>query len=84
MNLSETSDLILRRLIQFDESLRNVHIPKDINLLDSGFLDSIKFIDFVISLQSDFNKEIDFELVDLSNHSTVWGLSELFSESSLD
>jgi acyl carrier protein len=84
MNLSETSDFILKKLMEFDGSLKNVPIPKDVNLLDAGFLDSIKFIDFVISLQSDLNKEIDFELVDLSNHSTIWGLSELFSKSSLN
>ncbi|MCU0383856.1 MAG: phosphopantetheine-binding protein [Cyclobacteriaceae bacterium] len=83
MNLSETVEIIFEKLIQFDDSLRNTPIHENQNLLESGYLDSIKFIDFVVFLQSVFAVDIDFELIDLSNNSTVLGLAKLFHESSL-
>jgi len=83
MNKTEVYDFILARIkkklvlfnIGFDE------VDNDFDLVKSGLLDSMSFIDLVAELEEEFKLEIDFELAaEREDFTRLGGLSQLIIE----
>ena len=77
MNKQEVRDHILdtlsERLVLFD--LKPSELNDSFDLVKSGLLDSMAFVDLVAGLEEEFNKEVDFEKVaDDPGFTTMAGL----------
>lgn len=61
--------------------IRKKVLQSDFDLIRSGLLDSMKFIQFVVELEKDFNVQIDFDKEDPRTFTSLSGLSELIHKS---
>lgn len=54
-------------------------IKDDLNLVETGLIDSVKFLEIVSVLEEDYGMEIDFLTVDVAQMTSINGLVEVFS-----
>jgi acyl carrier protein len=73
--LSQLKDKLLRLGIGVDE------ISEDFDLVKSGMLDSMSFVDLVVSIEQHYGIEVDFEIAFLQPSFTcLSGLAETISK----
>lgn len=64
----------------FSEEL-NVEVPApETDLLRTGLLDSLKFVDLLFSLEQEFGAQIDLDKLDLDHFRTVDQIARIVSE----
>ena len=68
-------ELLEPRLKLFNISLDEVAV--DESLLEFGILDSMSFLDFIVSLEEKFQIELDFSDMEPSEFSTIRQLSKI-------
>lgn len=75
----EIKHAILERLSDKSERLgfRHKVLKSDFDLIRSGMLDSMNFIQFVVEMEEHFSIQIDFEKEDPRTFTTLNGLSDL-------
>ncbi|MEN8225775.1 MAG: acyl carrier protein [Bacteroidota bacterium] len=80
MNKNEIKDAILEliseKLVIFN--IGSAEVNNDFDLVRSGLLDSMSFVDLVASLEERFDLEIDFEEAGERNITTIENLVQLF------
>ena len=57
--------------------IRPEEIAEDINLLGSGSLDSLRFVELISAIESEFDVVVDLEEMDPDDFTTLNGLSRI-------
>jgi len=56
------------------------HLLNDFDLIQSGLLDSMQFLELIADIEEHFNTEIDFDTVETSQFTRLSNLINLLSE----
>ena len=68
---STLEDIKPRILGVLEKSLQIKISDADINLVESGLLDSLSLIEFIVALETEFNVEVSFDDLDLEQFKTI-------------
>jgi len=71
------SDCVERVRKIFSEKLLLDVQSSDIDLLDSGILDSMAFVELLLNLENEFGFQVAMETVDLENFRSISRIAEL-------
>jgi acyl carrier protein len=71
------SDCIGRLRKIFSEKLLVEVESSDTDLLDSGILDSMSFVELLLHLESEFGFQVAMESLDIENFRSIWRIAEL-------
>jgi acyl carrier protein len=63
------------------KNTEKINIDEDLDLIQSGLLNSLEFIEFITCVEEKFNLEIDFGKYDPSEFTTFSGFVKVAAES---
>ena len=63
------------------KNTEKIDIDEDLDMIQSGLLNSLEFIEFIICVEEKFNFEIDFDKYDPSEFTTFSGFVKVAAES---
>jgi acyl carrier protein len=63
------------------KNTERINIDEDLDLIQSGLLNSLEFIEFIVCVEEEFNLEIDFDKYDPSEFTTFSGFVKVVAES---
>ena len=63
-----------------ERDTKGLNVHDDLDLIVSGAVSSLEFIELIFNLEQEFTLSIDFEEYDLSNYTTVIGLARLVDQ----
>lgn len=81
MNRAEIKDFIIKRISSRMElfGITERDIADDFNLVQTGLLDSMAFVDLLTDMEKEFNVEVDFEKAfENAGLTTLGGLTGIF------
>jgi acyl carrier protein len=75
------SQCMQSRIMDLLATKLNVEIPSvDTNLIENRYIDSLSFVDFMVSLEEEFRFSIPFEELDLDRFNTIASISLFISQ----
>lgn len=78
MNENDIRKIIYKIFEQNDISLQNIN--ENISLISSGIVDSMTFVNILLSIEDELNIEIDFENIDINSIVTINSLCDAVSK----
>jgi len=68
------AEAIRPRVVAILEKMGKTDVPLDVDLVSSGILDSLDFLELVSSLEGEFKIKVDFSVLDPEQFTTLDGL----------